>query len=88
MPQQSDEELKANLMEVLDCIPSVNACDIDVQVEGGMVTLNGQVDTHQTRFHVERLARRVIGVRGLKVNIHPKALVLKGQPQHSGKSRP
>lgn len=73
MPQQSDEDLKANLMEVLDCIPAVNVCDIDVQVKEGMVTLSGQVDTHQTRFHVERLAQRVNGVRGLKVDIRPKA---------------
>ena len=85
MAQQSDDEVKANLMEVLDCIPSVNVCEIDVQVNGGMVTLSGQVDTHQTRFHVERLARRVSGVRGLKINIHPKTVILKGKPQQSGK---
>jgi hypothetical protein len=29
------------------------------------------VDTHQTRFHVERMARRVEGIRGMHVNIRP-----------------
>jgi osmotically-inducible protein OsmY len=85
MTQQSDEDLKANLLEVLDSIPAVNACEIDVMVNNGMVSLSGQVDTHQTRFHVERLARRVRGVRGLDLNIHPKAVVVNGRTQHNEK---
>lgn len=77
MGRKSDSELRADLMEVLDAIPAVNATDIEVLVDGGMVTLNGKVDTHQTRFHVERLARRVTGVRGLQINIRPTAMTLK-----------
>jgi osmotically-inducible protein OsmY len=88
MSQQSDDDVKANLMEVLDCIPAVNACDLNVQVKGGMVTLSGQVDTHQTRFHIERLARRVRGVRGLQLNIQPKAVILNGKSQQRGKFGP
>jgi osmotically-inducible protein OsmY len=76
MGRKSDSELRANLMEVLDAIPAVSASDIEVVVDGGMVTLNGKVDTHQTRFHVERLARRVTGVRGLQINIRPSAVLL------------
>lgn len=85
MTQQSDEDVKANLMEVLDCIPAVNANDIDVRVDGGMVTLTGTVDTHQTRFHVERLARRVRGVRGLQINILPSAVLVNGKSHQSGR---
>ncbi|MCF8156948.1 MAG: BON domain-containing protein [Rhodoferax sp.] len=85
MTQQSDDDVKSNLMEILDCIPAVNANDIDVQVSGGMVTLTGKVDTHQTRFHIERLARRVRGVRGLQINIRPSAMLLNGKPHKSGK---
>lgn len=77
MSRKSDSELRADLMEVLDAIPAVNAADIEVLVDGGMVTLNGKVDTHQTRFHVERLARRVTGMRGLQINIRPAANTLK-----------
>jgi osmotically-inducible protein OsmY len=40
-------------------------------VDNGMVTLSGQVDTHQTRFQVERTARRVSGVRGLEIRVRP-----------------
>lgn len=68
---KSDAELKADLMERLDAIPSVNGADIEVFVDNGMVTLNGHVDTHQTRFQVERTARRVAGMRGLQINIRP-----------------
>lgn len=88
MAQQSDEDVKANLMEVLDCIPAVKANDKDVRVNGGMVTLTGKVDTHQTRFHVERLARRVRGVRGLQINILPSAVLLKGNPYKGERFEP
>ncbi len=68
---KTDTELKADLMERLDAIPAVGASDIEVLVDNGMVTLNGEVDTQQTRFQVERTARRVAGMRGLAVNIKP-----------------
>jgi osmotically-inducible protein OsmY len=71
---KTDAELKADLMEGIDAIPAVNASDIEVNVDNGMVTLSGQVDTHQTRFQVERTARRISGMRGLAINIKP------GQP--------
>jgi osmotically-inducible protein OsmY len=74
---RTDSELKADLMEQIDSIPCVNAEDIEVFVDKGMVTLNGQVDTHQTRFQVERMARRVPGMRGLQINIRPTQAVLK-----------
>ena len=68
---KTDGELKADIMEKLDAIPAFNGSDIEVFVDNGMVTLNGQVDTHQTRFQVERTARRVNGMRGLQINIKP-----------------
>lgn len=74
---RTDAELKADLMEQIDSIPSVKATDIEVFVDRGMVTLNGQVDTHQTRFQVERTARRVPGMRGLQINIKPTQSMLK-----------
>jgi osmotically-inducible protein OsmY len=65
----TDAELKADLMERLDAIPAVKASEIEVIVDNGMVTLSGQVDTHQTRFQVERAARRVPGIRALAINV-------------------
>jgi osmotically-inducible protein OsmY len=65
----TDSELKTVLMERFDAIPSIDATDIEVHVHDGMVTLSGEVDTQQTRFQVERAARKVPGVRGLHVRI-------------------
>jgi osmotically-inducible protein OsmY len=85
MVKKTDAELRADLMEALDAIPTVNAAEIEVLVDGGLVTLNGKVDTHQTRFHVERMARRVSGMRGLQINIRPGVNVLKRSPQQPRK---
>ena len=73
----SDADLKADLMERLDAIPAINASDIEVDVDNGLVTLSGQVDTRQTRFQVERTARRMAGLRGLEINIKPAHAVSK-----------
>ena len=66
---RTDSELKADVMERLDAIPAIEAADIEVFVDDGLVTLHGQVDTHQTRFQVERAARKVAGIRGLQVHL-------------------
>ncbi len=68
---KTDAELKADLMERLDAIPAVSASDIEVTVDNGIVTLSGHVDTPQTRFQLERTARRVSGMRGLEINVRP-----------------
>jgi len=71
---RTDAELMTDLMELFDAIPSVDVSDIDVHVDNGMVTLIGEVDTHQTRFQVERAARKVVGLRGLQIQIRPTKL--------------
>ena len=68
---KSDAELKADLMERLDAIPAINASDIDVDVDNGLATLSGHVDTQQTRFQVERTVRRMAGLRGLEIKLKP-----------------
>lgn len=68
---RTDAELKADVMERLDAIPAVSASDIEVDVDAGVVTLSGSVDTQQTRFQVERTARRVPGIRSLAVSLKP-----------------
>lgn len=68
---RTDAELKADLMERIDSIPSINPADIEVFVDRGAVILTGHVDTYQTRFQLERTARRVSGMRVLQLNIKP-----------------
>ncbi|MEI8168692.1 MAG: BON domain-containing protein [Rhodoferax sp.] len=74
---RTDEDLKADLMERLDANPAIDASDIEVNVDRGMVVLSGKVDTHQTRFQVERTARSVPGMRGLEIQIKPTQSILK-----------
>jgi osmotically-inducible protein OsmY len=71
---RTDAELKADVMERLDAIPAVNASDIEIDVDSGVVTLSGHFDTHQTRFQVERTARRVPGIRSLSISLKPGQL--------------
>ena len=73
----TDFELKSALLERIDAIPSLNASDIEVVVNDGIVELNGEVSSNQLRFQVERTARRIAGIRGLQVNIRSY--------QHGGK---
>lgn len=80
MGMKSDADLKADLMETLDAIPAINGSNIEVDVNGGMVTLSGAVDTYQTRFQVERAARRVSGMRGLDIKIKPLAAIKQRHP--------
>lgn len=68
---KSDVELKSALMQSLEAMMGTHRWPVEVQVDHGMVTLIGQVDTHQTRFQIERAARRVGGMRGLQINIKP-----------------
>ncbi len=77
---RTDAELKADVMERLDVIPAVNASDIEVDVDAGVVTLSGNVDTRQTRFQVERTARRVPGIRSLAVSLKPNQMA--GKKHH------
>ena len=74
---RTDADLKADLMERIDAISAINTSDIEVNVDQGMVVLSGKVDTHQTRFQVERTARSVHGMRGLNIQIKPTQSFLK-----------
>ena len=74
---RTDSDLKADLMERLDAIPAIDASNIEVNVDHGMVVLSGKVDTHQNRFQVERTASGVHGMRGLDIQIKPTQSFLK-----------
>jgi osmotically-inducible protein OsmY len=71
MTTKSDDQIKTEVLVLFDTIASVTKGNIQVAVDGGIVTLTGRVDTHQTRFHVERLTRQVSGMRGVQIHIRP-----------------
>jgi hypothetical protein len=67
----NDIELRAALMQSLDAMLGSHAWPLELIIDRGMVTVNGQVDTHDTRFQIERAVRRVNGWRSLQINIRP-----------------
>ncbi len=68
---KSDADLKAALETSLSAMLGSHQWPVELVVDRGMVTVNGQVDTHDTRFQIERAVRRVNGWRSLQINIGP-----------------
>lgn len=64
-----DMNLKEDVMDALDFEPSIDANDIGVAVDRGIVTLTGHVPTYSQRLTAERVVTRIKGVRGLAQEI-------------------
>lgn len=61
----SDGEIQRNVLDELDWDPEVEAPDVGVEVDDGVVTLNGTVANHAIKVAAERAAQRVHGVRAV-----------------------
>jgi osmotically-inducible protein OsmY len=61
----TDKELKQHVENALDWEPRVDAADIGVSVDGGVVTLRGDVGSYAARSAAERVALRVYGVKAI-----------------------
>lgn len=66
---KTDRELQKDVIEELGWEPSVEAAHIGVEVEEGVVTLSGRVDSYPQRWSAECAALRVAGVKGVAVEI-------------------
>lgn len=62
---RSDEGVANAVRIELDVDYALNGPDIGVDVDEGIVTLTGQVDSYFQRRHAERVASRVAGVHGV-----------------------
>jgi osmotically-inducible protein OsmY len=60
-----DKDLKRHVRNALDCEPSVDAKDIGVSVDEGVVILRGEVGSRAERIAAERAALRVYGVKAV-----------------------
>jgi hypothetical protein len=61
--RRPDEVLRGELEEILTGDPELDASEIEVQVEGGAVTLRGTVDSGDAKLLAEELVESVTGVR-------------------------
>jgi osmotically-inducible protein OsmY len=62
---KTDFELQRDVLDELAWEPSVEAAEIGVSVQGGVVTLNGSVKTFNQKWAAESTAQRVAGVIAL-----------------------
>jgi osmotically-inducible protein OsmY len=60
-----DQDLKQHVQIALDWEPSLEALDIGVSVDHGIVTLRGNVSSCAERATAERVALRVVGVKAV-----------------------
>lgn len=61
----TDLELKQNVEEALTWEPSVDAADIGVSVDNGVVTLRGDIATYAAKAAAERVALGMYGVKAV-----------------------
>ena len=69
---KTDQEIQKDVSEELKWEPSVNATHIGVEVRDGVVTLAGHVESYTEKWHAERAAQRVAGVKALAVEMEVK----------------
>ena len=60
-----DKDLKQHVENALDWEPSVDAKDIGVSADQGVVTLRGNVPSYSEKLVAERVALRVYGVKAV-----------------------
>ena len=65
----NDKQLRQAVIDELDFEPSIDAADIGVMAEDGVVTLTGHASTYYQKLSAERAVWRVKGVRAVVQNI-------------------
>lgn len=65
----TDKSLRQDIIDQLDFEPSINAEQIGVTVQNGVVTLTGHVTTFVEKMAVERVVRGVRGVKAIAQEI-------------------
>jgi len=77
---KTDKELQRDVLDELAWEPSVDAAEIGISVENGVVILNGAVKSLNQKWTAERVAQRVDGVRAVTDELVVK---LPGDSQYS-----
>ncbi|MGB7930802.1 MAG: BON domain-containing protein [Gammaproteobacteria bacterium] len=87
--QPSDTWLKASLMTTYTLNRQLNPFKIDAEVENGVVTLRGTVESDVERDHAGELARGVDGIREVKneLKVSPDASQMQAGDDSSGAER-
>jgi osmotically-inducible protein OsmY len=66
----TDRELQEHVQNALDWEPSIDAAEIGVTVDGGVVTLRGDIKSYAEKAAAERVALGVYGVKAVANDIN------------------
>ena len=69
---KTDKQVQQDVIAELSWEPSVNAAQIGVEVQDGIVTLAGHVSSYAEKWNAERAAQRVSGVKALAIEMDVK----------------
>lgn len=69
---KTDEQLKNDVTTELEWDPSINASQVGVAVNKGVVTLSGHLDTYAEKYAIEKAVGRVEGVKAIAVELDVK----------------
>lgn len=61
----SDITIRQDILDELELEPSIDAADIGMAVDGGIVTLTGHVPNYSQKVTVENLVGRIKDVKGI-----------------------
>ena len=68
----SDEEIQRQVMNELRWDPQVEPTDVGVEVDNGVVTLTGTVESYPMKHAAEKAVHRVLGVKAVANDIQVK----------------
>jgi osmotically-inducible protein OsmY len=68
-PNKTDEEVRSDIKSVLGCASAIDASQIQISVNDGIVTLEGKIDSFWKKERIEDLAASVDGVLKIEDNI-------------------
>jgi osmotically-inducible protein OsmY len=66
---KNDAQIQTDVQNQLKWEPEMNAAQIGVAVNNGIVTLSGIVDTYPKKLTAERIAKNVVGVKAVALDI-------------------
>lgn len=72
MTRLDDSEIRRKVLAELDWDPSIDASGVGVAVKDGVVTLTGSIPDYWQRTEVERVVKRVAGVRAVAEDLTVK----------------
>lgn len=70
----TDRQLQENVQKALDWDPSIDAAEIGVSVDAGVVTLRGEAKSYAEKSAAERVALAVYGVKAVANDLEVKLL--------------